>query len=252
MITDFPKIIWQTHNYLTDELPEYMNQICGTWINLNPGWQHIYIDHIQREAMVAQLCPEILPIYKQVRPMYQADIWRYLITYEHGGVYADMDSVCIKPIDYVLEDIYLPGDIDPEIIVVPKAEDKPSGGKHLYTNNANYIIKKKSHIMKEIIDSLLIHKERDKTGRVLCACGDKHWTKKELPYYSEHSSLINFQVAINQAPPGEVSFQFSVALHDPRFKAFFGEAFNVPINWYGEQMSYHDFVKGNNLPYTHY
>jgi hypothetical protein len=252
MSHSFPKIIWQTHNYLVDELPEYMNQICGTWINFNPGWQHIYVDHIQREAMVAQLSPELHAIYKEVIPMYQADIWRYLITYEHGGMYADMDSICVKPIDYMLEKMSQTSNIDPEIIVVPPVKDLSSVGQKSFTNNANYLIKKKSYIMKNIIDSLLIKKVRDKGGNVDCSCGRKHFTRNELPYYAEHSSLVDFQVAVNEAPKEDVDFTFSAALHDPRFKTSFEAAYNMSINSYGKGMFYSDFVTKNNLKYTYY
>ena len=253
MSHSFPKIIWQTHNHMVDELPEHLNKICGTWINLNPGWQHIYVDHIQREAMVAQLAPNLINIYKKVKPMYQADIWRYLITYEHGGLYADMDSVCIKPLDQMLEEIYTSGSIDPEMIVVPRLPNKLGSQDKEYTNNANYLIKKKSHIMKQILDSIMPNQLPDSRGLAKCWCGSDHFiATKGLGNFNTHSTLINFQVIADRHAPDTVLFAFDAASHQSRFKTQFSEHFSTSIDYYGQTMEYNEFVIHNNLKYMYY
>ena len=138
MTPSFPKIIWQTHNYKEEWLPEHLKQIKQTWINLNPGWDYRYVDQVQRDQRVSHY-PKIYEIYKYQLPIPQSDIWRYIVTHEEGGCYADMDSVCSMPLDFMLEGI----EGDPEIIVVP--EHKGMG------NNHNFIAKAKSPIMQSVV-----------------------------------------------------------------------------------------------------
>jgi len=142
MTATFPKIIWQTHNHKQEWLPLHLNHIAATWVNLNPGWEYRYFDQVQREETVKKYT-EIYEVYKYLMPIPQADLWRYIITYEHGGCYADMDSACTKPLDFVLDEI----GGDPEMVVVP--EHDGSG------NNANFIVKANSPLMKQIVDTML-------------------------------------------------------------------------------------------------
>ena len=95
-------------------MPEHLRKIKTTWVNLNPGWEYRYVDQIQRDEKVREY-PNIYEIYKYLLPSRQSDIWRFIVTYEEGGCYADMDSVCFKPLDYMLKGIQG----DPEMITVP-------------------------------------------------------------------------------------------------------------------------------------
>jgi hypothetical protein len=245
MTTDFPKIIWQTHNYLAKDLPDFLKEISDTWKNLNPGWDYRYVDHIEREAVVGQLSPRLLPIYKAVLPMIQADIWRYLVTYEHGGVYADMDSVCTKPIDYMLENIYSYTDVDHEIIVIPKKYDN-------YTNNSGYLVKEKSYVMKEVIDSIDYAKDVI-NGMALCSCKLRHsGVLVGEERFAQHSTLINFNEIMNKLPEKDISFNFTAAFHDNRFKSFFVPHFL--INLYGKMICYQEIKSKtvcNHEPIAH-
>ena len=141
MSHSFPKIIWQTHNHKEEWLPDHLKQIKATWVNLNPGWEYRYMDQVQRDEKVRNY-PEIYEVYKYQLPIAQSDIWRYIVTYEEGGCYADMDSVCTKPLEFMLEGI----ESDIEMIVVP--ENKGFG------NNCNFITKPKSTIMESIVNQI--------------------------------------------------------------------------------------------------
>ena len=245
MTHTFPKIIWQTHNYVFDQLPEYLNKVCATWVNLNPEWKYVYVDHIQRENLVADLAPHLLNIYKKLEPMQQVDIWRYLITYEYGGLYADMDSVCIKPLDQMLEEICDSVNIDPEMIVVPRLPNKIEPEAKAYTNTANYLIKKKSKIMKQILDSL-VFQSPNSNGMGKCLCGKEHFiATKGMENFNPHSTLINFQVIVEESDKKDVLFSFDAARHENTFKRRFIKDF--VINYYGQNIEYDKFIKENNL-----
>ena len=88
-------------------MPEHYKQTSGSWQTLNPGWSYIYHDKDQRSEYVKTFCPEIYKIYNRLVKPHQADVWRYLILKNEGGVYADMDSFCTVPMDYVLQDLSL-------------------------------------------------------------------------------------------------------------------------------------------------
>jgi hypothetical protein len=212
MIHNFPKIIWQTHNHKQEWLPKHLNQIGATWKNLNPGWDYRYIDQVQRDETVRKY-PEIYDIYKYQLPVIQSDIWRFIITYEHGGCYADMDSVCTIPLDYMLQDI----EGDPEIITVPEY-----GG---VGNIRNYFVKSSSSLMQSVIDKIRV-----------------------FPYaLNFKNSQYAFDIFINEVYSSpNVSKLFSNALHHPEYKRTFKPE-KHQINYYGQEMSYLDFIDQNGL-----
>lgn len=204
MAHNIPKIIWQTHNYLKKDLPEHYKQASQTWINLNPGWEHRYVDHIERLDTIKKY-PKILNAYHGLDPRTQADIWRYIITYEHGGVYSDMDSVCIKPLDYILQNTE-----EYEIIVTPL--NPPSfvfNGKYV-TSNANYAVKKESKVMQEVISLF------EKT--------EKGWESFIVSILSSDSVLYGFTAAKNNE-------SFNTSFND-----------NFIIDNYGEEISYSEYI----------
>lgn len=206
MTHSFPKIIWQTHNHKKEWLPEHLKQIAATWINLNPGWDYRYVDQVQRDEKVREY-PEIYKLYKYLLPIPQSDIWRYIVTYEEGGCYADMDSTCIKPIDYMLECIQG----DPEMIVVPES--------HGMGNNHNFIAKARTTIMKSVINN--------------------------IPSYSHWQYLDEFVKTV-YSQDSKVSKLFTASSHSKDYKIDFVYQKHI-INYYGKEMKYPDFLEQNGL-----
>jgi len=216
MAMDVPKIIWQTHNYEFDKLPDNFKMVIKTWKNLNPGWEHRYVSHNQREETFKQH-PFLFSLYQNLQPMYQADLWRYLVTYQNGGVYSDMDSVCIQPLDYMLEQVN-----SCEMVALPKtrgyhAKDIPVDIKN--TTNGSYAVKQGSFIMKYIIDACVADYD-NKIGTWLCFV----------------NTVQNFK---------NVEYLFTAALHDARLKRVFNSDFLVDD--YGSSIKYLDFLEKHNL-----
>lgn len=221
MTHSFPRIIWQTHNYKQDELPKVISETGATWKNLNPEWDYRYVDHIQRSQMIMKY-PEVYKVYKNQTPVYQSDIWRSIVTYNYGGCYADMDSVCVKPLEYLLQEI------DPfvEMITVPIYE----GGKG---NNHNYITKKKSKPMAKVFNEIIENPE-----------GLVEWATWEIfvkNVYSDDTVLKSFIVQTE-----DNSWQDQAARHMQDYKTSF-EPSEHRVNDYGKMIDYLDFIKQNNL-----
>ena len=101
-----PKIIWQTYDTKYEDLPAFQKNIISTWQALNPGWEYNYADAEQRAKDVKNFDKYLYWLYSNVNKILQANIWRYMIVYQNGGFYADMDSVCITPLDEVINKYY--------------------------------------------------------------------------------------------------------------------------------------------------
>lgn len=98
-----PKILYQT--WETRELSPKMAAARATWLEKNPDWTHVLADKDDRRALVESHSPEALKAYDRLKiGAFKADLWRYCQLYKTGGVYADIDSVCVVPLDDYLED----------------------------------------------------------------------------------------------------------------------------------------------------
>ena len=212
---DVPKIIWQTHNYEFDDLPVHLKKVTQNWKNLNPGWDYRYVSYNQRLESIRPY-DDLFKHYLKQDPVRQSDIWRYLVTYDHGGVYADMDSVCIKPLDYMLSSIN-----DCELLLVP-------ANSHIGStiNNSNFAIKPSSQIMKNVIDH-----------------GQYHIRYNQ----PEHIPDTWYWFVDEVAKANNVSYDFTSSWHTMEFKTEFDPDFFVDD--YGTKIKYLDFINKYNLKY---
>lgn len=94
-----PKRIIQTHRN-ADVHADYRK----TWIERNPEFEYLFFDDRGCEHFVRQHYPEYWPTFDKLpRKAQKADFFRYLAVYHHGGVYADVDSVCKTPLSNYLD-----------------------------------------------------------------------------------------------------------------------------------------------------
>ena len=92
-----PKIIWQT--FKTNEVPSIMKDYVDTWILKNPEYEYRFYDDEDVINFLKNYFPEYYEGYSMIKyGASKADLWRYLIMYKYGGVYADMDCRCKKPL----------------------------------------------------------------------------------------------------------------------------------------------------------
>lgn len=89
-----PKIIWQTHKFKYEDLPDIYLKNSNTWKEAFPDWEYRYFSDADIDSFMSEFYPEYVDIYRSIKGgMYRADIWRYLTVYKYGGLYADMDSI---------------------------------------------------------------------------------------------------------------------------------------------------------------
>lgn len=92
-----PKIIhqiWHSPVYASDAgSPE-------SWKTHNRDWTYRLWNFEHLEDLVAAEFPELLHLYRSYPNMVQrVDLARYVLLYRFGGIYADMDTDCLAPLD---------------------------------------------------------------------------------------------------------------------------------------------------------
>jgi mannosyltransferase OCH1-like enzyme len=105
-----PKIIWQTYESSFEELPKEAKNLVKIWKEKNPEWEYCYMDSRQRDDFVLkEFGKEWFDIYSNINlGIIKANIWRCMVVYKYGGVYSDLDTLCIEPIEsWIKEDFSL-------------------------------------------------------------------------------------------------------------------------------------------------
>ena len=94
---------WSTKNISTD-----LKKITETWTTKNPNYAYfLYDDNECNNFIKKHFSKNIHDAYCRLIPgAFKADLWRYCVLYIYGGVYVDIDTICLENIDVFLnEDI---------------------------------------------------------------------------------------------------------------------------------------------------
>ena len=226
-----PKIIWQTEEPEFKDLPLFKKDIIGTWKNLNPSWEHRYVDAKQREKYVKDYNYTLYSAYKISNCVDRSDIWRMVVTYKYGGFYADMDSICTIPLDDILKKHY-----NEEDIVSTSEGFQTNPGA---INCSNFVAIKNSKTLKIVLDSLELR------------CEDVIKYNNNVPHSTPGSALIGscFYLAVT-TNKNIACFQDYYFSHSKNYKNSFN--LNYQIVYDGVIANYLDIVKRYNLPIYQY
>lgn len=90
---------WKTHD-IGD-----LDKLSQTWKDFNQSYTYTLFDDIECANMINNYFNErVLRAYQNIKPgAFKADLWRYCELYINGGVYSDIDTVCIGSIDDVID-----------------------------------------------------------------------------------------------------------------------------------------------------
>ena len=101
-----PKIIHQM--WRDDSVSPRWSKLCATWKALHPSWEYRFWTDSLLFDFVSTHYRAFLPVYEAyARPIMKADAARYLLLHHFGGVYADIDSECIRCHDSLVADAHL-------------------------------------------------------------------------------------------------------------------------------------------------
>lgn len=74
----------------------------ASWKYHNPDWEYRLWTDPELDAFVAKNYPEFIALYREYpMPVQRADLGRYLLLHHFGGVYSDMDTDCLAPLDAI-------------------------------------------------------------------------------------------------------------------------------------------------------
>eukprot|EP00730_Choanoeca_flexa_P006592 TRINITY_DN12182_c0_g2_i12.p1 TRINITY_DN12182_c0_g2~~TRINITY_DN12182_c0_g2_i12.p1 ORF type:complete len:657 (+),score=126.19 TRINITY_DN12182_c0_g2_i12:35-2005(+) len=94
---EIPKIIHQT--WKTTEIPATCTSAVASWKAKNPGFEYRFYTDADMDAIIKRDHAELWGMYQRMVPVMKADLFRYLILYDVGGYYADIDVECLQPIE---------------------------------------------------------------------------------------------------------------------------------------------------------
>jgi mannosyltransferase OCH1-like enzyme len=201
------KIIWQTHDFLEKQIPEHFDKCMKSWQLLNPGWEHKYVNHKDRESFIKEKYYDFYDFYKSIPPIQQSDMWRLFVVYEFGGVYVDMDSICMQPLDYMLQNCN-----NDELITEPIDREGS-------INSAMFAAPKNCTILKENIDLVKSYYDHADPLHVNAFMFHRVFSKQALKY--SHGI-------------------FTAGSHSSDYKKHFR---NLEIDYYGETMLYSEYLE---------
>ena len=128
---EIPRVIWQAYfdfGPTSTGIEEYAHNIA-TWKERNPGWQyHLFDDRDAYRHLDSHLHgSKDLKFYESLGDgILRIDLFRYLLLYTTGGVWTDLDTRCVKPIDD-----WIPPSIDPKkvnLVVGPELDEPDWAG----------------------------------------------------------------------------------------------------------------------------
>lgn len=103
MLDVIPKVVYKTGK--VSKRPKQILDEDTKFETLNTGWKIQYYSNADgREYIKNTFTEDVLLAYDALRPgAFKADLWRYCIIYERGGVYSDFSQQFKVPIDSIVD-----------------------------------------------------------------------------------------------------------------------------------------------------
>lgn len=96
-----PKIIHQT--YKSANVPNKLQPHMLSWKRMNPGWVIRFYDDEACLEFVSREFPQYLEAYRILpKHVERSDFFRYMVVLRYGGMYADIDTECRRPLSELL------------------------------------------------------------------------------------------------------------------------------------------------------
>ena len=182
-----PRIL---HQMWRDEaLPERWQRFRETWLHFHPTWEHrLWTDASLREFVAAHY-PDFLPVY-EAYPLgiMRSDAGRYLLLQHFGGVYADLDTECLRAHEPLLEGERLLLPLEPGHHLQGKMV--MASGRRRIVGNA-WMASEPGHPFWQVVQEELLGRRKlpgalEATGPFLLSqavdhCDDAQWRPRILP-----------------------------------------------------------------------
>ena len=102
VFTPIPRVLHQT--WKTRDVPQEWRAYRQSWLEQHPLWEHRLWTDDDNRRLISERHSWFLPTYDAfARDIQRVDAAKYFILYTCGGVYADLDCECVKPVDPLVE-----------------------------------------------------------------------------------------------------------------------------------------------------
>lgn len=192
----FPKMI---HTGLVNKEKFHSPQALSllSWAKMNPGYTILVYDDFDQEHFIKVHEPSVLKPYQALESnVERSDVWRYVVLCTHGGVYADSDTVCARPV----RDWIQPG---PGLLYVGIENAFPSleaANKHTYARQVqmvqwtalaspghpvlcNMAMNITEKVWREKMGVEKLREDDDHDGKILLRTGPGIWTDAITSYF---------------------------------------------------------------------
>ena len=96
-----PHIVHQT--WISTKLPAFYAPWLKSWLTKNPTWQYWFWTDNDIRRFIARDYRQYLALYDSYkRNINRADVMRYFVLHKFGGLYADIDVECLRPLDDII------------------------------------------------------------------------------------------------------------------------------------------------------
>jgi mannosyltransferase OCH1-like enzyme len=133
--TVIPRKIWQTWKMGPLAFEQRDSDTAKTWPARNPNYRYEVLtddnslQYVEWHYGPSGLNrPDIISLYRELNiTIIRADLLRYLVMYAEGGVYADIDVECLRPIDRFIPERYNEQEVD---MIIGVEIDEPAFVDH--------------------------------------------------------------------------------------------------------------------------
>lgn len=93
-----PAIIHQI--WMTGDVPAHLAPLAESWRKQHPSWEYRLWTDASLATFVKDSYPHVWDLYRRYPEMIQrVDAARYMLLHHFGGLYADFDVECVRPLD---------------------------------------------------------------------------------------------------------------------------------------------------------
>jgi hypothetical protein len=94
-----PCVLWQT--YKTKFPPQKSLESIHSWLKNNPLMQWYYMNDEKCDQLIKNNFTKNFYDMYSLLPfgVMKADVWRVAVIYVYGGIYSDLDTKCLKPVE---------------------------------------------------------------------------------------------------------------------------------------------------------
>ncbi|KAH6882020.1 hypothetical protein J4E91_008293 [Alternaria rosae] len=130
-----PRKIWQTWKVGPLGFEKRDSDSAKTWPAKNPRYRYEVLtddnanDYLEFHYGAHGINrPDLVNLYRELNiTIIKADLLRYLVMYAEGGVYADIDVECLRPIDRFIPERYIEEEVD---MIIGVEIDEPTFAEH--------------------------------------------------------------------------------------------------------------------------